>query len=102
MSKKGFTTGMAVYEVYGDEVPTVDKPFGRALVEAARNNPRIVGLTADLGRYTDMDLFASAFPDRFFQLGMAEQNLIGTASGLARTGFIPFATCYCTFVTRRA
>src|SRR5581483_573212 len=42
------------------------------------------------------------FPERFFQIGMAEQNLIGVAAGLARTGFIPFATTYCVFATRRA
>src|SRR4029077_15371314 len=63
---------------------------------------RILGLTADLGKYTDMHIFAERFPDRFIQAGMAEQNLIGMASGLARTGFIPFATTYCVFATRRA
>jgi transketolase len=81
---------------------TVAAPFGHALVEAALQNPRIVGLTADLGKYTDMHLFAERFAARFFQIGMAEQNLIGVAAGLARTGFIPFATTYCVFATRRA
>jgi len=66
-------------------------PFGHALVQAAERNPRIVGLTADLGKYTDMHVFAERFPERFFQIGMAEQNLIGVAAGLARTGFVPFA-----------
>ncbi|HLJ21772.1 MAG TPA: transketolase C-terminal domain-containing protein, partial [Stellaceae bacterium] len=77
-------------------------PFGHALVQAAERNPRIVGLTADLGKYTDMHVFAERFPERFFQIGMAEQNLIGVAAGLARTGFVPFATTYCVFATRRA
>jgi transketolase len=77
-------------------------PFGHALLAAAERNPRIVGLTADLGKYTDMHLFAERFPERFFQIGMAEQNLIGVAAGLARTGFVPFATTYCVFATRRA
>jgi transketolase len=77
-------------------------PFGHALIKAAEANPRIVGLTADLGKYTDIHLFAERFPDRFFQIGMAEQNLVGVAAGLARTGFIPFATTYCVFATRRA
>jgi transketolase len=60
------------------------------------------GLTADLGKYTDIHLFAQRFPKRFFQVGMAEQNLIGIAAGLARTGYVPFATTYCVFATRRA
>jgi transketolase len=77
-------------------------PFGRALVRAAEANRRIVGLTADLGKYTDIHVFRDRFPDRFFQIGMAEQNLIGVAAGLARTGFVPFATTYCVFATRRA
>jgi transketolase len=81
---------------------TTNAPFGRALIEAAQANPRIVGLTADLGKYTDIHLFAERFPERFFQIGMAEQNLVGVAAGLARTGFIPFATTYCVFATRRA
>jgi transketolase len=81
---------------------TVDAPFGHALVQAAERNPRVLGLTADLGKYTDLHIFAERFPGRFFQIGMAEQNLIGVAAGLARTGFIPFATTYCVFATRRA
>jgi transketolase len=98
----GFATGMAVYETYDSTVPTVEKPFGRALIELAKRRLDIVGLTADVGKYTDIDVFAEAFPDRFFQMGMAEQNLVGVAAGLARTGFTPFATSYCTFFTRRA
>ena len=81
---------------------TTAAPFGAALIQAAEANPRIVGLTADLGKYTDIHLFAERFPERFFQIGMAEQNLIGVAAGLARSGFVPFATTYCVFATRRA
>lgn len=77
-------------------------PFGHALVAAGERDPRIVGLTADLGKYTDIHVFAERFPKRFFQVGMAEQNLVGIAAGLARTGWIPFATTYCVFATRRA
>lgn len=77
-------------------------PFGHALIAAGERDPRIVGLTADLGKYTDIHLFAERFPQRFFQVGMAEQNLIGIAAGLARTGWIPFTTTYCVFATRRA
>lgn len=82
--------------------PAAEAPFGHALVRLAQDNPRVVGLSADLSKYTDMSVFAERFPDRFFQIGMAEQNLIGIAAGLARTGFVPFATTYCVFATRRA
>ena len=54
---------------------TTAAPFGHALVAAAEADKRIVGLTADLGKYTDMHIFAKAFPERYFQMGMAEQLL---------------------------
>jgi transketolase len=79
-----------------------DAPFGEALIRVAERDPRIVALTADLGKYTDLEGFSRRFPERFFQMGMAEQNLVGVAAGLSRTGFIPFATTYCVFATRRA
>ena len=82
--------------------PTMDAPFGHALVALGRERPEIVGLTADLGKYTDIAPFRDAFPDRFFNVGMAEQNLIAVAAGLARTGHVPFCTTYGVFATRRA
>ena len=81
---------------------TTPAPFGHALVEAAQADDRIVGLTADLGKYTDMHIFAQAFPDRFFQMGMAEQLLFGAAAGMAETGLVPFASTYSVFAARRA
>ncbi len=86
----------------GDARPTVDAPFGTALIEAQRRRGDIVGLTADLGKYTDILPFRDAYPDRFFNVGMAEQNLVAVAAGLARTGTVPFATTYGVFATRRA
>ena len=77
-------------------------PFGHALVAAAQQDARIVGLSADLGKYTDMHIFAEAMPDRFFQVGMAEQLLLGAAAGMAEAGLIPFASTYSVFATRRA
>ena len=65
---------------------TTPAPFGHALVEAAKADARIVGLTADLGKYTDIDVFAQPFPDRYFQMGMAEQHFIGAAAGMAGPG----------------
>src|SRR5580698_5760052 len=99
--KTGVTGNILSSDIYGAE-RTAAAPFVEALIREAETNPRIVGLTADLGKYTDIHLFANRFPERFFQIGMAEQNLIGVAAGLARTGFVPFATTYCVFATRRA
>lgn len=101
-AKRGFASGMAVYETYGDEVVTAEKPFGNALIELAETRKDIVGLSADVAKYTDIDDFRDTFPDRFFQVGMAEQNLFGITAGLARTGLVPFATTYCSFALRRA
>jgi transketolase len=101
-AQRGFTAGMGVAEVFAPGVQSVEKPFGHTLIELARQRSEIVGLTADLGKYTDIDIFGQEFPERYFQIGMAEQNLMGTAAGLARTGFIPFVTTYCVFATRRA
>jgi transketolase len=81
---------------------TKPAPFGHALVELARSRPEVVGLTADLGKYTDLHIFAKQFPDRYYQMGMAEQLLFGAASGLAAEGFMPFATTYAVFASRRA
>jgi transketolase len=81
---------------------TSSAPFGHALVKAAAADDRIVGLTADLGKYTDMHIFAKEFPGRFFQMGMAEQLLFGAAAGMAETGLIPFASTYSVFAARRA
>ena len=81
---------------------TTPAPFGHALVKAAQDDDRIVGLSADLAKYTDMHIFAQAFPERFFQIGMAEQLLLGAAAGMAEAGLIPFASTYSVFATRRA
>ena len=64
--------------------------------------PEVVGLTADLAKYTDLHLFAQAYPERFFQMGMAEQLLMAAAGGMAKEGLVPFATTYAVFGTRRA
>jgi transketolase len=100
-SARGFTQAMS-WSAPPEDTQNVEKPFGNALIEVGRQHPDIVGLTADLGKYTDIDIFGREFPDRYFQLGMAEQNLIGVAAGLARSGFTPFVTTYCVFATRRA
>ncbi|PYE23909.1 transketolase subunit B [Rhizobium sp. PP-CC-3A-592] len=77
-------------------------PFGHTLAALASERPEIVGLTADMGRYSDILPFRDAHPKRFFNVGMAEQSLIMTAAGLAKTGKIAYCTTYSVFITRRA
>ena len=81
---------------------SVDAPFATALVELGRRRPDVVVLSADLSKYTDVLPFAEQFPDRFFQVGMAEQNMMGIAGGLAKSGLVPIAVTYGVFATRRA
>jgi len=77
-------------------------PFCRALAELGAERPEIVGLTADMGRYSDILPFRDAHPTRFFNVGMAEQSLIMIAAGLSRVGKIAYCTSYSVFITRRA
>ena len=81
---------------------SVEAPFATALLDLGRRREDVVVLSADLSRYTDLVPFASEFPDRFVQVGMAEANMIGIAGGLAKTGFLPIAVTYGVFATRRA
>lgn len=99
--QKVATTAM-IASLAAEGYDTAAAPFGHALVEAARKDEKIVGLSADLAKYTDLHIFANAMPDRFYQMGMAEQLLMSAAAGLAREGFNPFATTYAVFASRRA
>lgn len=100
--KPRLTTSAMIASIADAGQPTRAAPFGHALVEAARTRPELIGMTADLGKYTDLHIFGKAFPDRYYQMGMAEQLMFGAASGLAAEGFTPFATTYAVFATRRA
>jgi transketolase len=75
--------------------------FGAGLLEAGKANPNVVALTADLKGSLKMDAFAAEFPERFFQCGIAEANMVGAAAGLALTGKIPFLGSFAEFVTGR-
>ena len=101
-SKPRLTTSAMIASLAGEGQRTRPAPFGNALVALAQSRPEIVGMSADLAKYTDMHIFAQAFPKRFFQMGMAEQLLMGAAGGMAKEGFIPFATTYAVFASRRA
>ncbi len=76
--------------------------FGTALLECAQKEERIVALSADLCNTSGLDRFRAAFPDRFFNVGIAEQNLVGVAAGLAAEGRIPVATTFANFAALRA
>jgi transketolase len=95
------TRGMGeIVEVAGKTTELA--PFGTTLAELGRERPEIVGLTADMGRYSDILPFRDAHPDRFFNVGMAEQNLLMVAAGLSKVGKIAYCTTYSVFITRRA
>lgn len=78
------------------------KAFGEALVELGAMNEDVVVLDADVGTSTQSSLFGRAFPDRFFQMGIAEANMVGLAAGLATFGLIPFVSTFAVFAARRA
>ncbi|MDE3750368.1 transketolase family protein [Methylobacterium radiotolerans] len=98
----GATTSAMIASLAAPGQRTKAAPFGHALVALAETRPDIVGLSADLSKYTDLHIFAQAHPERFYQMGMAEQLLMSAAAGLAREGFTPFATTYAVFAARRA
>ena len=75
--------------------------FGPGLLELGRQNPNVVGLTADLMESLQMQHFQKEFPERFFQVGIAEANMIGIAAGLATGGKIPFTGTFANFSTGR-
>ena len=80
--------------------PAYTKVFGGALQKEAARDPRIVAITAAMPGGTGLDVFAKAFPERFFDVGIAEQHAVTFAAGLATEGFKPFAAIYSTFLQR--
>ncbi|MGE5593104.1 MAG: transketolase family protein [Betaproteobacteria bacterium] len=75
--------------------------FGSALVELGRSDPRVLVLDADLAESTRSAKFGKEFPGRFIECGIAEQNMVGVAAGLATVGFVPFVTTFCVFASKR-
>ncbi len=86
-------------KIWNDDVEQVPirKGFGQGLLKAGEENENVVGLCADLVESTQMNLFAEKFPERFIEMGVAEQNLVTVASGLSAMGKIPFCTSYAMF-----
>ncbi len=88
-------------DLAGQAVATRDA-YGAALLELGKNNSKVVVLDADLSGSTKTKGFSKAFPERFFNMGISEQDMIGTAGGLSLTGKIPFASTFAVFETGRA
>jgi transketolase len=94
---QGFTWTVADHDLLSSS-----DAWGEALVALGREDPRVVTVTADLGTTTKLDRFRHAFPDRHFNVGVAEQNLVAVAAGLAATGLVPVVCTYATFACLRA
>ena len=82
-------------------IEVISRPHARNLVRWAQDKPEVIVLSADLTGSCEADEFQKAFPDRFFSMGMAEQNMMGFAAGLAREGFFPFVHTFAVFLYRR-
>ena len=76
--------------------------YGKALVALGKDHDDVVGLDADLAGSTKTGMFAKAYPDRFFNCGIAEGNMMSVAAGLAATGLTPFASSFAMFAAGRA
>jgi len=80
--------------------PTYTKVYGESLIQEAQDDPRIVAITGAMPSGTGLDIFGKAFPDRTFDVGIAEQHAVTFAAGMATEGMKPFATIYSTFLQR--
>jgi len=80
--------------------PSYTQVFGRTMIRLGRENPRVIGITAAMPQGTGLDGFSTAFPDRFFDVGIAEQHAVTFAAGLATEGFRPVVAVYSTFLQR--
>ena len=76
--------------------------WAATLIELAETNPDLLVLDGDLATSTRADRFANAYPDRFLQMGIAEQNMVGVATGLATLGYVPWLSTFAVFITHRA
>jgi transketolase len=90
------------WTVYDANAMTQAEIYGRVLVELGERDPLIVGLTADLAKSTKIGVFQERFPERFVNVGIAEQNMFGVAAGLAKAGMLPFVSTMAAFASMRA
>ncbi len=87
---------------YDADTMTAREIYGRVLADMSKADDRLVGLSADLAKSTAIALFEKEQPGRFFNVGIAEQNLMGVAAGMAKMGLIPFASTFAAFASMRA
>ncbi len=80
----------------------VAKPYATAFIELARNKPEVLCVSADLTSSCEVDTFRDQFPERFFSMGLTEQNMLSLCGGLALEGFRPFIHTFSVFMYRRA
>ncbi|MDO9263466.1 MAG: transketolase C-terminal domain-containing protein [Desulfosalsimonadaceae bacterium] len=90
------------WTVYDANAMTQAEIYGHVLCELGAQYPEIVGLTADLAKSTKIGIFGDKFPERFFNVGIAEQNLFGVAAGMAKAGLLPFVSTMAAFASMRA
>lgn len=95
------TTG-TTWSCYDAATMSSKEIYGRVLAEMSAEDERIVGLTADLAKSTAISWFAQAYPERFYNVGIAEQNLMGIAAGMAKSGLVPFVSTFSIFASMRA
>ena len=79
--------------------PNLRSAYGASLVRLGKKDDRVVALEADLGKSTQSAMFQAEFPDRYFQMGIAEQNMASTAAGFALSGMIPFVHSFAVFAS---
>ncbi|HMX41101.1 MAG TPA: transketolase C-terminal domain-containing protein [Saprospiraceae bacterium] len=92
---------MNIHDINSTSTRATREGFGQGLLEVGRQNPQVVGLTADLMESLQMQHFHKEFPERFFQVGIAEANMMGIAAGLATVGKIPYTGTFANFSTGR-
>jgi transketolase len=90
------------WNVYDSDKLSQREIYGLVLCELGERDPRIVGLSADLAKSTKIGSFGEKFPDRFFNFGIAEQNMFATGAGMARAGLVPFISTFAAFASMRA
>jgi len=95
-------TGGLTWNVYDADKLSQREIYGNVLTELGERHPEIVGLSADLAKSTKIGTFGDKYPDRFFNVGIAEQNLFGVAAGLAKAGLTPFVSTFSAFASMRA
>ncbi len=96
------TESTVTWTVYDADKMTQREIYGIVLKDLGAQHPEIVGLSADLAKSTKIGTFGDAYPDRFFNFGIAEQNMFGVAAGFAKAGLVPFVSTFSAFASMRA